>query len=52
MKEYWLVDPAARTIAVLMLGEDGFEAVAKYGEGDTLTSSTLPGFRLNVDEVF
>ena len=52
VKEYWLVDPAARTIAVLMLGEDGFEAVAKYGEGDTLTSSTLPGFRLNVDEVF
>ena len=52
VREYWLVDSAARTIAVLMLGEDGFETVATYGEGDTLTSSTLPGFRLNVDEVF
>ena len=52
VKEYWLVDPAARTIAVLMLGEDGFETVATYGESDTLVSPTLPGFRLNVDEVF
>ena len=52
VKEYWLVEPAARTIEVLLLGEDSFEAVATYGEGDTLVSPTLQGFRIDVDEVF
>ena len=49
VKEYWLVEPAARTIEVLLLGEDSFETVATYGEGDTLVSPTLHGFRLDVD---
>ena len=52
VNEYWLVDPDARTIAVLLLGEQGFEPVATYGEGDTLVSPTLPGFSILVDEVF
>ena len=52
VKEYWLVDPTARTIAVLLHTGDGFEAVATYGEGDTLASPTLQGFRIDVDEVF
>ena len=52
VKEYWLVEPAARTIEVLLLGEDSFETVATYGEGDTLVSPTLQGFRIDVDEVF
>jgi Uma2 family endonuclease len=52
VKEYWLVDPAARTIAVLLNTGDGFEAVGTHGESDTLVSPTLPGFRLNVDDVF
>jgi Uma2 family endonuclease len=50
--EYWIVDADARTIAVLLLGEQGFEPVATYGEGDTLVSPTLPGFSILVDEVF
>ena len=50
--EYWLVDADARTIAVLLLGDRGFEPIAAYGEGDTLTSPTLPGFSIAVDEVF
>ena len=52
VNEYWLVDAAARTIAVLLLGDQGFEPVATYGEGDTLVSPTLPGFSILVDEVF
>ena len=52
VKEYWLVDTAAKTIAVLLNTGDGFESVGTYGEGDKLVSPTLPGFRLNVDEVF
>ena len=52
VNEYWIVDPDARTIAVQFLGEQGFEPVATYGEGDTLVSPTLPGFSILVDEVF
>ena len=52
VNEYWLVDADARTIAVLLLGQQGFEPVATYSEGDTLVSPTLPGFSILVDEVF
>ena len=52
VKEYWLVDTAAKTIAVLLNTGDGFESVGAYGEGDTLVSPTLPGFSIGLDEVF
>ena len=52
VNEYWIVDADARKIAVLLLGDQGFEPVATYGEGDTLVSPTLPGFSILVDEVF
>ena len=52
VSEYWIADPDVRTIAVMLLGEQGFETVAVYGEGDTLVSPTLPGFSILVDEVF
>ena len=50
--EFWLVDPYARNITVLTLGEYGYETAGIYGEGDTLTSPTLPGFALNVSDLF
>ena len=48
VKEYWLVDPNAKTVMVLLLGERGFEAVGTYREGQILTSPTLAGFSLNL----
>ena len=50
--EYWMVDPATRNITVLLLGENGYELAGIYGEGQTLTSPTLPGFGLNLDDIF
>ena len=52
VKEYWLVGTDAGTITILLLEETGYEVVGTFGEGDTLTSPTLDGFRLRVDEVF
>ena len=52
VREYWQVDTDAMTITVLTLREAGFEEAATYGVYDTLTSPTLPGFNLEVDEVF
>ena len=52
VSEYWLVDPHAKTITILLLGADGYDTFAVYGEGDTLTSPTLAGFSLNMSELF
>ena len=50
--EYWLVDPYAKTITVLILGANGYDTYAVFGEGDILTSPALPGFALNLSELF
>ena len=52
VKEYWMVDPSARNITILLLGESGYELAGIYGEGQTLTSLTLSGFSLNLDDIF
>ena len=52
VKEYWLVDPEARNITVLPLGEGDYTEGATYTEGQTLTSSMLEGFSAHLDEIF
>ena len=52
VREYWLVDPAAKNVTVLLLAERGFDLVGIYGEGQTLTSPTLSGFTLDLDSIF
>ena len=52
VKEYWLVGTDVGTIKVLLLGDDCYEVVGTFGEGNTLTSPTLEGFSLKVDAVF
>ena len=50
--EYWLIDPYAKTIIVLILGADGYDTRAVYGASDTLASPTLPGFSPDVSLIF
>ena len=52
VREYWLIDPYAKTVTVLILGANGYDTLAVYGEGDTLTSPTLAGFALNLSDLF
>ncbi len=52
VKEYWLVDPDAKTVTVLLLEERGFAVTGIYGPGQNLTSPTLHGFTLDPDEIF
>ena len=52
VREFWLVDTDAHTVEVLLLGENGYNAVSTYGTGQTLTSPTLTGFALNIDDLF
>jgi Uma2 family endonuclease len=53
VREYWIVDPASRTIAVWRRGEAAqLELAATLLTEDTLTSPHLPGFGLSVARVF
>ena len=53
VKEYWQVDTDAKLITVLSLNAYGaYDVAAVYGAGQTLTSTLLPGFALNLDEIF
>ncbi len=50
--EYWMADPFARRITVLILRNGKYVSHGVFCEGDTLTSPTLSGFRLAVSEAF
>ena len=52
VKEYWIVDPDAGTITVLLRGEGSFEVGGIYGEGQSLRSPTLAGFSVTLEEIF
>ena len=52
VSEYWLVDPVAWTVTVLLLRDERFRVVEVYSEGQTLASPTLAGLSLNLAEIF
>ena len=52
VKEYWIVDPDAKTITVLLQGEGRFEVSGIYGAGQSLRSPTLAGFSVTLEEIF
>ena len=53
VREYWLVDTAGESVAVLLLDDRGaYQVAGTYRAGETLVSSILPGFLLNVDDLF
>ena len=54
VKEYWLVDPATKTIDVLVLRETGYEVAGKYARGGKapFTSLLLEELAIDLDDVF
>lgn len=52
VREYWLVDPQARTVEVLKASETGFDTVRVYSEGLSATSPLLVGLDLDVSSLF
>lgn len=53
VREYWIVHPGKRSFLKYVLNHEGvFVAGMPYEGGSEFTSDILPGFRLNVDEVF
>ena len=54
VREYWMVDPVSRTIAVRAQPEGRSEAIAArlLAADDVLTTPLLPGFALPLSELF
>lgn len=52
VKEYWLVDPEAATVAVLLLEGGALKVAGVYGEKDTLASAVIDGFSIALADVF
>lgn len=52
VQEYWLVDPAARTVEVTVSEGGELQTWQVFGAGDRVQSPLLPGFELVVDELF
>ena len=52
VKEYWLVDPEAATVAVLLLDGGALKVASVYGEKDTLVAAVIDGFSIALADVF
>jgi Uma2 family endonuclease len=52
VQEYWIVDPNAETIEVLVWNESGYVSAGVYGKADRLSSPLLPDLNLPLGEVF
>ena len=52
VREYWLVDPEAATIAVLLLHDGKLGVAGIYDASDTLTSTVMDGFEIALVDVF
>ena len=50
--EYWIVNPQTETITVLQLKRSRYAKHGVFGRGNVATSLILPGFSVNVSEVF
>jgi len=50
--EYWIVDPADRSVQIFKLSSDRFEPAGYRREGQGLTTDLLPGFELLVAKLF
>jgi Uma2 family endonuclease len=51
VREYWIVDPDARTVEVYGLEKGAYVLRGKWGPGEVASSGLLPGFEVRVDEV-
>lgn len=50
--EYWIVDPQNTRITVLTLEDQSYQPIGEYREGQSAMSKLLPGFSVDVAQVF
>jgi len=52
VREYWIIDPDARTLEIHQRLENGYGPAQKHGEHDSVTSALLPGLTISLADVF
>jgi Uma2 family endonuclease len=52
VREYWIVDPEAQTIAVFVERNRRFESLGEFSAGQSLQTSVLAGLKLDPAQVF
>jgi Uma2 family endonuclease len=52
VQEYWIVDPEAATVEVLVWSEAGYASAGVYGKSERLSSPLLPELELPLSEIF
>jgi Uma2 family endonuclease len=52
VKEYWLIDPEAKTVEVLYLESGRYQLFMRCTPGQTACSKLLPGFEIEVQPLF
>jgi Uma2 family endonuclease len=52
VQEYWIVDPEAETVEVLLWNESGYTSAGIYGKSGRLSSPLFPDLNLPLSEVF
>jgi Uma2 family endonuclease len=53
VKEYWVINPTEENLLVFLPDEKGkFEGAKAYAGGDRLESVAVPGFQIDVNEIF
>ncbi len=52
VREYWVVDPDAQTIEVLIWSEQGYVSAGVFGESDRLSTPVLPNLNLLPSRLF
>lgn len=52
VKEYWIVDPASRTVDIYRLEGQVLHLAETLGEGDDISSPVLPGYTCRIADIF
>lgn len=53
VREYWVVYPSVQNVTVFLLNKEGkFDAAQFYADGDRLAATAVPGFSIDVTEIF
>jgi Uma2 family endonuclease len=52
VREYWVIHPVEQTLLIYSLLEGRYHASRLFTSGDEITSVCLPGFLLNLEDIF
>ncbi|SFT92340.1 Endonuclease, Uma2 family (restriction endonuclease fold) [Algoriphagus locisalis] len=52
VREYWVIHPSECTLLIYTLINGGFQPSRLFTFGDRVTSAVIPGFKLDLEEVF